>query len=122
MDENKMKERRRHPRYDVRYTAKVWYENESLCGTVINISKGGVGILLPRIMEKGSVLQIEIESILGGEEIKHIKCKAKIVWLKEKEFLPGMFRAGLEIVEISDQDRNILDNHIKSLEKNLESK
>ena len=121
MNEKKAKERRRHPRYDVRYSADVTFNNELLCGTIINISKGGVGILLPKIVPVGEMLDLRLKTVVGNNEDLRIKLRAKIVWMKEKEFLPGFFRAGLEITEIREEDKKILEKHIEDLEKNLKN-
>ena len=112
-------ERRRFPRYDVTYLAKVYLNDEMLCGTVINISKGGVGILLPKIIPAGNVLALEIRSILPEEAkeeaIKEIKFKARIIWVKKEEIIDGMYRGGLDIIDISEEDFEILIEHIQYL-------
>lgn len=114
-------ERRRHPRYEVRYVAKVWSQERDLCGTVIDISEGGVGILLPQVLSIGQELDLEIESIASGEKIKSIKFKARIVWMNEEEFLPGMYRGGLEISSISQEDLDALKDHIQALDEQGQS-
>ena len=118
--ENNFIERRRHPRYEVRYIVKVWLDERILCGTVINISEGGAGILLPIVLPIGRIINLEIEGMPGGEAIEKIKLKAKIVWMHNEEFLPGMYRGGLEITDIDDRDLDILRSHIKKLKEQQE--
>ena len=112
-------ERRLFPRYAVRYLAKVYLNEEMLCGTVINISEGGVGILLPKIIPVGDVLTLGIRNIIqkeeGEEEDKEMKFKAKIAWLSE-ESTDGMYRGGLEITDISEEILEKLIDHIQYLD------
>ena len=110
-------ERRRFPRYDVRYIAKVFLNDKMLCGTIINISEGGVGILLPKRLSINSVLGLKIRNILSEDESKTIDLKARIVWMNEKEIINGMYKAGLEIADISEEDLAILVEHIQYLEE-----
>ena len=113
-------ERRRFPRYAVHYLAKVYLKDEMLFGTVINISEGGVGIMLPNIIPAGTVLTLGIRSILPEEAkeeaIKEINLKARIIWIKE-EIIDGMYRGGLEIIDISEEDLEILIAHIQYLDE-----
>ena len=86
-----------------------------LCGTVIDISEGGVGILLPKILKVGEILSLNIKSILETDPFA-IKFKAKLKWMNDKESFEGMFRGGLEIDEISKGNLDKLREHIQYLD------
>lgn len=118
-DDN-VKERRRFPRYAVHYIAKVFLNDKMLCGTIINISERGIGILLPKRLSLNSVLGLKIRNILSEDESKGIDLKARIVWMNEKEIIDGMYRAGLEIVGSSEEDLEILVEHIQYLDGQTE--
>ena len=113
-------ERRRFPRYAVHYIAKVFLDDQMLCGTIINISEGGVGILLPKRLSINSVLDLKIRNILSEDESGSIDLKARIVWMNEEEIIDGMYRAGLEIVDSLEEDLEILVEHIQYLDEQSE--
>ncbi len=49
-----MENRRRDPRYETEFEARIYAEDFSFSATVIDISKGGVGILSENPIETGS--------------------------------------------------------------------
>ena len=109
-------ERRRFPRYAVRYMAKVSKGEKDLFGTIIDISEGGLGILLPEIFPIGTELTLKIKSLIEGE-ISEIALNARLVWMHDEEFTNGMYRGGLEITEISQEALDMLKDHIQSLDE-----
>ncbi|MCK5706453.1 MAG: PilZ domain-containing protein [Candidatus Aureabacteria bacterium] len=108
-------ERRQFPRHAVRYIAKVFIDEEMLCGTIIDVSEGGLGILLPKVLPIGFELKLEIRNILSEESSEGLTFKAKIAWMNETESMKGMYRGGLEISEISEKSLDALKDHIQNL-------
>ena len=107
-------DRRRFPRYAVRYLTKVHLNGSMLCGTIVDISEGGVGVLLPEKLDEGVLLDIEISRVLVEEEVVETKFRARIVWISEME-IEKMYRAGLEITEIAEDDLERLRENIIEL-------
>ena len=77
--------------------------------------RGGDRILLPKILKVGEILSLNIKSILDENPFA-IKFKAKLVWMNDKESFEGMFRGGLDIEEISDDNLDKLREHIQYLD------
>ena len=117
--DNNIVERRQFPRYAVRYAAKVYLDDKMLCGTIIDISKGGIGILLPKKFDIGNILDIGIRNLLNEKAINDIRFKLKIVWINKVD-IEGMYRAGLEIIEISEDNLEKLRKNIIELSMHKE--
>ncbi len=82
--------------------------------TVINISEIGIGIKLPIKLSVGEDLDIIIHCPCKENEIIDIKLKTIVVWL-ENECREGMFRTGIEIIDASEKNLNILRKHIQEM-------
>ena len=98
-----MKERRKEKRLSLKCLAHVYFDEKILCSTVINISKKGIGILIPKNIPPGEKLRICIEYKREKDRKIEINAEAEIVWIMEDK-KSGMFRAGVEISYISEED------------------
>ena len=107
-------DRRNLKRLNVRYIGHVYLDEKILCSTVININEKGVGIMIPKIIPEEQVLDIRMECHIKNDEKKDIQLKTQLVWMSQKNE-NGMYRAGLEITEISEKDLKILKEHIQYL-------
>lgn len=96
-------ERRKYPRFSVRYFAAIHYKEETFYASVMNISKKGIGIVLTRMLSVDEIVELKISSQVGGEDKAEISIKAKVVWVNSYG-ANRVFRAGLKIVEISRKD------------------
>ena len=109
-------DRRRYPRFKVHYLADIYSGNEILYATVIDISEKGVGIMLPQKYYVDEDLDLRIRCKIEDDDEKKtdIKLKSKVIWIGEKNE-KGMYVGGLEILEISEEDLEILRENIKEL-------
>ena len=109
-------ERRKYPRYDVAYPAIVDLKTKKLEGMVINISELGLGVKFPQKLDLYDEIDIKIECIAGDKYIREIEVKAIVIWV-EKEGQGGVFRAGLSIIDSSEEDLGLLRELIQELRK-----
>lgn len=107
-------ERRQNPRYQVQYLANVFYHDEDLGSAVIDLSESGAGIVLPREIPEGEELSLKIRVGPSRQQIKSIELHARIVWIKHDD-PEDIFRAGLQIVNISKDHLAILKASINEL-------
>jgi hypothetical protein len=119
-----IRERRMYPRCRVDFVSEVYDGSEILFTTVVNLSEVGVGILLPKEFEEGSLFDLRIdyrlcESMLTKFERLNILIKAKLIWLKN---IDGEFRGGLEIVTIESADLEKLRMHIRDVHPDARQK
>lgn len=110
-------ERRSQKRFSVKYLAHVYLDEKILCSTVINITDKGIGILIPKDVPPDETLQIRMECRKGKETKTEVYLEATVVWTKEDK-RSGMFRAGLEISYISEENLNRLREHIEAITNN----
>ena len=111
----KGEERRRFPRANFPCKITVVSPIRYLNSHTENISEGGIRVLLEEKLSPYSVVGVEIFVDKG----KSIKCKARIVWVKEKinplEKVPVMYDTGVEFIEINDCDREYLRKLVEKL-------
>ena len=114
-------DRRQFPRFKVHYLTDIYKGDRNIYATVIDISEYGIGIILPERFYPGDEIELRIRcKVEQDDETKtDIKMEAKVVWMGDKDE-KGMFKGGLEITEISEQDLAILKGNIQELaEKQL---
>ena len=114
-------DRRRFPRFKVHYLTDVYLGDRNIYATVIDISENGVGIVLPEKFYPGDEIELRIRCKIGDDDESKtdLKIEARVIWMGDKNE-KGMFPGGLEIVNISEKDLNILKNNIQLLaEKQL---
>ncbi|MBN1521461.1 MAG: PilZ domain-containing protein [Candidatus Aureabacteria bacterium] len=109
-------DRRLYPRFKVHYLADVYLGNRNIYATVVDISEKGVGIILPERFYPGDEIELRIRCCIeGGDEKKtDVRLSARVVWIGEKNE-KGIYTGGLEIVDISEVDLDILRLNIAQL-------
>jgi len=112
-------ERRKHQRYTVEYISEVYQGDEFLFLTVLDISEGGAGIMLPSKFNTGNMMQLRInyrlcDHINSSFERIDISLKAEVIWVKTHG---SVYRAGLKISDIEENDLTRLKNNINKLKR-----
>lgn len=111
---NTIKDRRLHQRYQVQYLAYTFHNNEQLGVSVIDISERGAGVLLPRKFLPDEELKIRVRCGPSFDKINEIELKARVVWSDDKA-TDNMYRTGLKISDISNDDFDKLKKNIMEL-------
>ena len=94
-------ERRKTPRFSSDFYTECEIESEKIFITVVDISNGGLRIMLSKQYGKGTRIHLNINTF---DDL--ISFTSRIVWIKEIGEGSGGFVAGLEIIEITDKDRS----------------
>jgi len=95
-------ERRSAPRFEADFMVLCQIQGEKVFKTTLDVSTVGLRILVSRVIPNHTIIQLEIET---KSQVIHLK--VRVIWTKEMK-LPGLYQSGLDIIEISDQDRNTL--------------
>ena len=107
-------ERREHPRYILELP--IDYSNldgKERWGIVADASEGGLLAYLPEVIEKGSVLKIEI-FFRRGSELNTIKAMAKVVWSDSiDKKIWGEYKYGLAFQAFHKESLDKLINLLK---------
>jgi len=72
-----------------------------------NIGAGGIMVIINESLQVSSVVGLEI--YLNGEPIV---CSGRIAWAVENQ---GCYDTGVEFTKISEEDRRVIDNLVKSI-------
>jgi len=72
-----------------------------------NIGAGGIMVIIDENLEVSSMVGLEI--YLNGEPIT---CSGRVAWVVENQ---GRYDTGVEFVKISEEDRRVIDNLVKSI-------
>lgn len=108
-------ERRQYKRLNVYHMStpiKIKTKNEEILvpGILLDISAGGVGLLMFKEIPLGSIVELSI----GLNNLSTDIIKAKVVWVKASE---KTYRLGLKFIEISKKDFenifNFVEQHLK---------
>ncbi len=101
-------ERREHPRYTLELPIDYCtLDGKERWGIAADASEGGLLVYLPEVIERGSLLKIEMFSPKGSE-LNTIRAMAKVVWSDSADKkIWGEYKYGLEFQAF----------HKKSLEK-----
>jgi c-di-GMP-binding flagellar brake protein YcgR len=109
-------ERRRYPR--IKVDLPIEYVRTDLFvkhGRAVDASEGGLLLYLPEQMEIGQNLKLKL-FFSFGTELKTIETLVQVVWMDihlGKDW--GDYRTGVEFVDISLDDLNMLKNFLRSL-------
>ncbi|MBN1521112.1 MAG: PilZ domain-containing protein, partial [Candidatus Aureabacteria bacterium] len=96
-------EKRQHPRFNIHCLANVEMIDKTLEATAIDISEGGVGLIIPHHFSIGEVIKLQIRFQRPAEKKSTIETKAKVIWVgKENE--KKLYSCGLEFMNISNND------------------
>ena len=109
-------ERRRFPRFKVRYFRSVYFREKTRYASTIDISEVGVGILCNHKVFAGDHLNIKIDCHYPNFEKSEIHLKTRVIAVQESKEA-NAFKAGLEILEISQDDISNFRKLIKELSK-----
>ncbi|MFH1691453.1 MAG: PilZ domain-containing protein [Candidatus Omnitrophota bacterium] len=112
-------EKRRYPRLDINVNInwKKVVENTAsdtvVRGVSKNISEGGICLIVYERLNIGDVVVLDIELPVG----KVIKSRGKVAWVKDFEIIGREkgYDVGVELIDISQQDRDILRNFVFKL-------
>jgi len=93
-----------------RITTRITVES---IGPTMNISAGGMCVLMADPMREGTTPSIEFT--LPEDEIPVI-CRGRITWCRASKIDPDLFEVGLAFVEIEEADRqrfmDFVDTHL----------
>lgn len=106
-----MQERRKYPRKKVTYPiAVIDQDREHLLGHLVDISVSGFMLLSPGPLEVNRVFQLRLElpDACGGHVVR---VGAESLW-RENSNDPGKYWAGLQIIDISPENRQRIEKLI----------
>jgi len=107
-------EKRRFFRFLVRYTAKAYIKGEIMPATVMDLSEGGVGVIIPQKLLFHDELFIKSKFRIEEAHRSHVQFKARVIWT-EPTHINEMHIAGLEITEITHTDVRIFQQLLEEL-------
>ncbi len=109
-------ESRRHPRFNVDLPIEYNRIDSSISytGRALNLSEGGLLIYFPEEMDVSQYLRLKLFLSLGAE-LDAIEVMAEVVWMDMHLGKQGDYRCGVNIIDISTEDRTKLINFIRSL-------
>lgn len=110
-------ERRRHPRFSVDLPIEYSFIHSPICvaSRALNASEGGLLVYLPQRTEIGRHLKIKL-FFASGSHLNSIEVLTKVAWMDThlgKDW--GDYRCGVEFIDISQENLNVLKNFLKSL-------
>ena len=108
-------ERRRHERFRTELSVRVWVweKMDSLEGTCLNLSEGGMLLRLDEPLPKGWQVVLEFEP---GSKGRKISPEARIVWSVESmPSSPGHAGIGVAFGAMSPAERKVLQAAIAEL-------
>ena len=97
-------EKRTQPRITTRITI------ESV-GPTLNISAGGMCVLMADPMREGLVPKITFEL---PDDLAPVVAKARIVWCRPSHIDPDLYEVGLTFAELSDGDRERVTRFVEA--------
>ena len=114
--------RRRHLRAEFPYTIHIYSEKGKPISTYTeDISTSGVRIVTQRHLDMSEPVDLKI--YVAND---FLRCKGKIVWVKEKEspVLDGVkfYSAGIEFSDLAKDDMEIVERCVLELEKKRKEK
>ena len=111
----KVDERRVHKRFDINQAITLTFPKENYINAVgINISKTGLLCKTDIFLDSYTRIFLML-SIPIGNDNKSFSCEAIVIWCqKENE----EYDAGLQFVELFDEQKEIIQNYINELEVN----
>jgi len=119
VDSNEFVERRVYPRFPVEYVSEVYLGSDILFTTVIDISKGGVGLRLPKGFDVGALFDLRInyklcDNLMAKFERIDIRIMTELVWIKK---IDSAYRGGLKILNIEPKGLVKLEKCLRDLEQ-----
>ena len=114
------KERRQHPRAESDWIARIQRELHSLDGVIRNVSRTGVFVCCDHRLLPGERVRIAIEFT----DRLPLVIDAEVVWSRilSQEESGGLYGIGLRYVDVSDEDRRLIDLAVSEYLKTESSK
>ena len=106
-------ERRRYPRFKVRFFLITGAIEQPVHASIIDISRKGIGMLSSE-GPSGDELDLSIKFSLGKNKKTDIQMRAHIVW-KRGIVMHNLYRCGLEILDIFEPFQQNFNTCIHSL-------
>ena len=111
-ENNHFPERRQYPRFSVRYFAAIHFKDETFYASVSDISQGGMEIIFQEELQTNEILNLKTRFTLFGTERHDVHMKAKVVMVQGIG-IEKIYRCGLEITDISEEDNEKLIENIQ---------
>ena len=86
-------ERRQYPRFRFSYPTTVHFKSKRISASAIDISEGGIGIILSEKLIAGHLLKFIVKYYPDDIKKQHTKIKARVIWCKD--IGDGQYKAGL---------------------------
>ena len=105
-------DKRKHPRIPL--DTDGWHAeirtqlDDTLVGQVVNLSLGGMLIIGTQIMAAETLYQIELSATTPDGDIQRFNAGVMILWSSKAESADTVW-AGVQIIDISEEDRNRLE-------------
>ena len=109
-----MKERRKGPRFDVVLKAHYATKEDFRSALIYSISQVGVYLAMDAPFDVGYEFLIEINL---PEKEGRIRGKCEVVWVNQIETEDYPRGMGVKFIDLSEKNRQILDNYLEELEK-----
>jgi len=104
-----MSEKRKAKRKKITFYFKVLSANTlDLVGHLTGISIKGISLDCQQPMQLGKVMHLSIETTPEVSNTEFIYFVAQCKWCKTDEIIPNIFNIGMEILEISVHDQQVL--------------
>ena len=118
IEDFQISERRILSRLKVHYLTDIYLHDEIIYSTALDISEGGIGMVIPHRLRLDETLNLRLNCNLNSdaEKIKKVNIflKARVIWVSGHQE-KNMYRTGLEITHINKDDFTKLRNHIRHL-------
>ena len=120
IDKNYTTNRRKHPRFSIDFISEIYEVSRIQFITTMNISENGAGIVLPKLYDIGSKLDMVLDYKLCHNSFEkferlNLSLKAEIVWIKKKN---ESYYAGLKIIYLDKHGQKKFHSYLQSLLEN----
>lgn len=109
-------EQRRHTRYPVEVAAEVEIAGDMVVASTNNISSGGVGIVVDRVVEEGAAIGVTLFLTQDGIEDpdeEPFEASAEVMWAAEQD--EGRWVAGLRFGKLDGDQTARLERFLSAV-------
>jgi hypothetical protein len=104
-----MAERRRAPRKAISYYLQVMdATTQEVIGNLVDVSTVGIMIDGRNVLTLDKVIRIRMDTTPDVANLLHIEFTARVKWCHADKFTPGIYESGLELVQISPANAEVL--------------
>lgn len=104
-----MPERRRAQRKTISYYIQVMdAATQEVIGNLVDVSSVGIMIDGRNPLPIDKVIRVRMDTTPEVASVLHIEFSARVKWCQADTFTPGIYDVGLEIVQISPTNADIL--------------